>query len=136
MPAKAKKPKAPKKPRKPNVFVQVIKNIVEVPAGASTSFWAKESKLAKALVEKLGEEKVLAYTPTDKTPSLAYLIACGGLEERIERNWRLKQFVPIERKTFELGEKIGPEVGIVPKNDTIRSWLENKTRETGPNQNQ
>lgn len=121
-----KKTRKPYKARKPNPYVKVVQNLVEIPPNPPKFFWAKESKLAKELCVKYGEEKVLAYTPISKHPSLAYFIAIGDVEQKIERNWRLKNIVIPERETYVLGEKIGEDVGLSPPIDTIRSWLSEK----------
>lgn len=121
-----KKTRKPRVAKKPNIYLKVIYNLVDIPKECPPSFWAKESKLAKELCNKYGEEKVLAYTPISKHPSLAYFIAVGDVEKKIERNWRLKNIVIPKRTTYVLGEKIGEDVGLSPPIDTIRSWLSEK----------
>lgn len=121
-----KKTRKPRVAKKPNPYLKVIHNLVDIPKECPPSFWAKESKLAKELCNKYGEEKVLAYTPMIKHPSLAYFIAIGDVGQKIERNWRLKNIAIPKRDTYVLGEKIGEDVGLSPPIDTIRSWLDKK----------
>lgn len=120
-------PRAKKQPKKKavNPYPSIVANLVEIPEGITKSFWPREIKLAKDLCDKFGLDKVKAWIPASKYPSISYLlVAEKDLAAQIERNWRLKNMkIPQVEKVKLEDEPVVESSNIQKTKRTIREWL-------------
>ena len=103
---------------------EILFRLLEVPDKGRRPFFAREMKMLNTLCERYSLEFMDIVSFTKKFDSLAYILS-DKLKKKMDEKFRAFNFrVHFSKyKLYHIGEKVGEDAVIPPKNKTIKDFL-------------
>ncbi len=103
---------------------EILFRLLEVPDKGRRPFFAREMKMLNDLCERYSQDFMAIVSFNKKFDSLAYLVS-DKLKNKLDEKFRAFNFkVDFSKyKTYDIGDKVGPDANLPRKNKTIKDFL-------------